>query len=109
MTAKALPAVLGGDPVIAPADQQPWPPVGTIESAVLGEITDHDQWVGYANHPAKWRAILEQVVADTTGYRYGVGQPNGTLAIASGPRCGPPRPSARCGSSKRHVYNPLAP
>jgi dTDP-4-amino-4,6-dideoxygalactose transaminase len=86
MTAKALPAVLGGDPVIAPADQPPWPPVGTIESAVLGEITDHDQWVGYANHPAKWRAILEQVVADTTGYRYGVGQPNGTLAIASGLR-----------------------
>ena len=86
MTATPLPAVLGGDPVIATADQPPWPPVGTIESAVLGEITDHEQWVGYANHPAKWRAILEQVVADTTGYRYGVGQPNGTLAIASGLR-----------------------
>jgi dTDP-4-amino-4,6-dideoxygalactose transaminase len=86
MTAKALPAVLGGDPVIAPADQPRWPPVGAIESAVLGEITDHEQWVGYANHPAKWRAVLEQVVADTTGYRYGVGQPNGTLAIASGLR-----------------------
>jgi dTDP-4-amino-4,6-dideoxygalactose transaminase len=82
----SYPAVLGGDPVIAPQEQPAWPPVGAIESAVLGEITDHEEWVGYANHPAKWRAILEQVVADTTGYRYGVGQPNGTLGIASGLR-----------------------
>jgi dTDP-4-amino-4,6-dideoxygalactose transaminase len=86
MSTKALPAVLGGDPVVAPEDRPAWPPVGTIESALLGEITEHEQWVGYANHPAKWRAILEQVVADTTGYRYGVGQPNGTLGIASGLR-----------------------
>jgi dTDP-4-amino-4,6-dideoxygalactose transaminase len=86
MSDKALPAVLGGEPVINAANDPAWPPVGTIESAVLGEITDHERWVGYTNHPAKWRAILEQVVADTTGYRYGVGQPNGTLAIASGLR-----------------------
>jgi dTDP-4-amino-4,6-dideoxygalactose transaminase len=86
MSTKALPAVLGGEPLVTAADDPAWPPVGTIESAVLGEITDHESWVGYANHPAKWRAILEQVVADTTGYRYGVGQPNGTLAIGSGLR-----------------------
>jgi dTDP-4-amino-4,6-dideoxygalactose transaminase len=86
MTSMALPAVLGGEPLVNTANEPSWPPVGTIESAVLGEITAHDEWVGYANHPAKWRAILEQIVADTTGYRYGVGQPNGTLAIASGLR-----------------------
>jgi hypothetical protein len=50
------------------------------DKAVLGEITDHEPWAGYTNHPAKWRTILEQAVADTTGYRYGVGQPNGMLA-----------------------------
>ncbi len=67
-------------------DEPRWPPVGTIESAALAEITEHEQWVGFSHMPAKWRAILEQVVADTTGYSYGVGQPNGTLAIGSGLR-----------------------
>jgi dTDP-4-amino-4,6-dideoxygalactose transaminase len=86
MSTKALPAVLGGEPVITSANEPAWPKSGAIESAALGEITDDGQWVGFANHPAKWRAILEQVVADTTGYRYGVGQPNGTLGIASGLR-----------------------
>jgi dTDP-4-amino-4,6-dideoxygalactose transaminase len=63
-----------------------WPLTGSIETAALAEVTDSGQWVGFSHIPAKWRAILEQVVADTTGYRYGVGQPNGTLAIASGIR-----------------------
>ncbi|WP_129666357.1 DegT/DnrJ/EryC1/StrS family aminotransferase [Phytoactinopolyspora endophytica] len=86
MAARGLPAVLGGDQLINPGNEPVWPDSGLIESAALGEITDGGQWAGYANHPAKWRAILEQVVADTTGYRYGVGQPNGTLGIASGLR-----------------------
>lgn len=86
MTAVALPAVLGGSPVVTAANDPVWPEVGGVESAFLAEVTEGGQWVGYANHPAKWRAVLEQVVADTTGYRYGVGQPNGTLAIASGLR-----------------------
>ena len=86
MSSKARPAVLGGEPLVDAANEPPWPPVGTIESAVLAEITDHGAWVGYHDHPGTWRAILEQVVADTTGYGYGVGQPNGTLAIAGGLR-----------------------
>ncbi|TDD67414.1 hypothetical protein E1262_19250 [Jiangella aurantiaca] len=86
MSTVALPAVLGGEPVITPDTDPVWPDTGAVESAILTEVTDGGQWVGYANHPAKWRAVLEQVVADTTGHRYGVGQPNGTLAIASGLR-----------------------
>ena len=86
MSRNALPAILGGSPLVAGADEPKWPPVGMIESAALAEITEHEQWVGFSHMPAKWRAILEQVVADTTGYRYGVGQPNGTLAIGSGLR-----------------------
>lgn len=86
MNTKSLPAVLGGEPVITAANEPVWPTFGAIETAALGEITNGGQWVGHGNHPATWRAILEQVVADTTGYRYGVGQPNGTLAIASGLR-----------------------
>jgi dTDP-4-amino-4,6-dideoxygalactose transaminase len=81
-----LPAVLGGTPVVTPANDPVWPSTGALETAALGEITDTGQWVGYDNHPARWRAVLEQVVADTTGYRYGIGQPNGTLGIASGLR-----------------------
>lgn len=81
-----MPAVLGGDPVVGPDNEPGWPLSGAIESAALAEVTDSGQWVGFGHIPAKWRAILEQVVADTTGYRYGVGQPNGTLAIASGIR-----------------------
>lgn len=86
MSSRSTPAVLGGSAVVAPQEQPAWPPAGAIESAALAEITEHDRWFGFSHKPAKWRAILEQVVADTTGYRYGVGQPNGTLAIASGLR-----------------------
>jgi dTDP-4-amino-4,6-dideoxygalactose transaminase len=86
MKTTALPAVLGGQPVIAPATEPAWPAASHIESAALTEITDSGHWVGYNNHPSTWRAILEQVAADTTGYRYGIGQPNGTLGIASGLR-----------------------
>jgi dTDP-4-amino-4,6-dideoxygalactose transaminase len=86
MNTKPLPAVLGGEPVITAANEPQWPRSGAIETAALAEITDRGRWVGHGNHPAMWRAILEQVVADTTGYRYGVGQPNGTLGIASGLR-----------------------
>jgi dTDP-4-amino-4,6-dideoxygalactose transaminase len=86
MSTATLPAVLGGPPVVTAATEPAWPSAGALETAVLGEITDGGQWVGYDNHPAQWRAVLEQVVADTTGYRYGVGQPNGTLGIASGLR-----------------------
>ena len=86
MNTKPLPAVLGGESVITVANEPEWPRSGAIESAALAEITDGRRWVGFSNHPATWRAILEQVVADTTGYRYGVGQPNGTLGIASGLR-----------------------
>jgi dTDP-4-amino-4,6-dideoxygalactose transaminase len=86
MKTQARPAILGGEPVVARADQPDWPIAGAIESAALGEITEHEQWVGFGHQPAKWRAILEQVVSDTTGYGYGVGQPNGTLGIASGLR-----------------------
>lgn len=81
-----MPAALGGDPVVTAEDAPIWPLSGLIETAALTEVTDSGQWVGFSHVPAKWRAILEQVVADTTGYRYGVGQPNGTLAIASGLR-----------------------
>jgi dTDP-4-amino-4,6-dideoxygalactose transaminase len=81
-----MPAVLGGDPVVGPEDNPVWPLTGAIETAALAEVTNSGQWVGFSHVPAKWRAVLEQVVADTTGYRYGIGQPNGTLAIASGIR-----------------------
>lgn len=81
-----MPAVLGGDPVVGPDDNPVWPLTGAIETAALAEVTNSGQWVGFSHVPAKWRAVLEQVVADTTGYRYGIGQPNGTLAIASGIR-----------------------
>lgn len=78
--------MLGGQPVV-PTDRKPiWPPAGTLERAILTEITDSGRWYGFSHKPAKWRSILEQVVADSTGHRYGVGQPNGTLAIASGLR-----------------------
>ncbi|MEW1589074.1 DegT/DnrJ/EryC1/StrS family aminotransferase [Micromonospora vinacea] len=80
------PAVLGGNPVVNADNEPGWPLSGAIESAALTEVTESGQWVGFGHIPAKWRAILEQVVADTTGYRYGIGQPNGTLAIASGIR-----------------------
>jgi dTDP-4-amino-4,6-dideoxygalactose transaminase len=78
------PAVLGGTPVVDVLNQPEWPYSGPIESAALAEITDSGQWVGFGHIPAKWRAILEQVVADGTGYPYAVGQPNGTLGIAAG-------------------------
>jgi|GEM_PF-3501541 len=78
------PAVLGGNPVVSVDKQPEWPYSGLIESAILAEVTESGQWVGFGHIPAKWRAILEQVVADTTGYAYAVGQPNGTLAIAAG-------------------------
>jgi dTDP-4-amino-4,6-dideoxygalactose transaminase len=78
------PAVLGGSPVIDALSQPEWPFAGPIESAALQEVTESGQWVGFGHIPAKWRAILEQVVADSTGYPYAVGQPNGTLAIAAG-------------------------
>jgi dTDP-4-amino-4,6-dideoxygalactose transaminase len=80
------PAVLGGSPVVTAQEEPPWPPVGMVESAALAEITEQERWYGFSHKPAKWRAILEQVVAATTGFRYGVGQPNGTLAIGSGLR-----------------------
>ncbi len=87
MSSIRKPAILGGDPVVTAAETPPWPASGLIEKAVLSEITDDGLWTGFGeHHPAKWRAILEQVVADTVGYPYGVGQPNGTLAIASGLR-----------------------
>ena len=86
MSAKSTPAILGGSPVVAPGQELPYPPVGAIESAALAEITEQGRWFAHTSIPGKWRAILEQVVADTTGYRYGVGQPNGTLAIGSGLR-----------------------
>jgi dTDP-4-amino-4,6-dideoxygalactose transaminase len=86
VSTKTLPAILGGDPVVATGDQPAWPSAGAIESAALGEITEHEQWVGFGHKPAKWRAIAEQVMSDTMGYRYGVGQANGTLGIASGLR-----------------------
>ncbi|GAA2703435.1 DegT/DnrJ/EryC1/StrS family aminotransferase [Micromonospora olivasterospora] len=81
-----MPAALGGRPVVRPDNEPGWPLSGAIEKAALAEITDSGQWVGFSHIPAKWRAILEQVVAATTGHRYGIGQPNGTLAIASGIR-----------------------
>lgn len=80
----AKPAVLGGDPVVSQDAQPEWPYSGPIESAILAEVTESGQWVGFGHIPSRWRAILEQVVADTTGYAYAVGQPNGTLAIAAG-------------------------
>lgn len=86
MNSTNLPAALGGPPVVEKSDEPAWPPVGLVESAILTEITEHARWYGFSHKPAKWRTVLEQVVADTTGYRYGVGQPNGTLAIASGLR-----------------------
>ena len=86
MSSTDLPAALGGRPVVEVDDTPEWPPVGAVESAALAEITERSRWYGFSHKPAKWRAILEQVVADTTGYRYGVGQPNGTLAISSGLR-----------------------
>jgi hypothetical protein len=62
---------------------------------VLDEITDHERWVGYANHPAKWRAILEQVVADTTGAdRRPPGRDD-----ERGRRRGVPRPTRRPGAA----------
>lgn len=85
MISTKTPAVLGGSPVVTPAKPE-WPPVGAIESAALAEITEGERWYGFSHKPSKWRAILEQIAADTTGHRYGVGQPNGTLAIASGLR-----------------------
>lgn len=87
MTNIHKPAVLGGPPVVTPAETPRWPASGLIEKAALSEITDDGHWTGFGeHHPAKWRATLEQVVADTVDYKYGVGQPNGTLAIASGLR-----------------------
>jgi len=86
MTPKHLPAILGGSPVVAPEQEPRWAVPGALESAALAEITDQGEWFAHTRFPGKWRAILEQVVADTTGYRYGVGQPNGTLAIGSGLR-----------------------
>lgn len=86
MTAKNTPAILGGSPVVAPEQEPRWAVPGAIESAALAEVTEHGEWFAFGPIPAKWRAILEQVVADTTGYRYGVGQPNGTLAIGGGLR-----------------------
>ena len=86
MTPKNTPAILGGSPVVAPEQEPRWAVPGAIESAALAEITEAGWWFGSMSVPGKWRAILEQVVADTTGYRYGVGQPNGTLAIGSGLR-----------------------
>lgn len=86
MSISSLPAALGGTPVVQVEERPIWPPVGGLESAVLTEITEQGRWYGFSHKPAKWRAILEQVVADTAGYRYGVGQPNGTLAIGSGLR-----------------------
>lgn len=86
MLVDSRPAILGGPPVVA-ADEQPrWPDAGAIESAALAEITEHGPWAGFGHKPAKWRAIAEQVIAESLGYRYGVGQPNGTLGIASGLR-----------------------
>jgi dTDP-4-amino-4,6-dideoxygalactose transaminase len=81
-----LPAILGGSPVVTPEQEPAWAVPGAIESAALAEITERGEWFAHTYVPGKWRAILEQVVADTTGYRYGVGQPNGTLAIGSGLR-----------------------
>jgi hypothetical protein len=72
MSSSNLPAILGGTPVVAAHDEPAWPPVGLIESAVLAEITERGEWFAHTHVPGKWRAILEQVVADTTGYRYGV-------------------------------------
>jgi dTDP-4-amino-4,6-dideoxygalactose transaminase len=86
MTSSNPPAILGGSPVVAAHEEPEWPPVGMIESAALAEITERGEWFAHTRFPGKWRAILEQVVADTIGYRYGVGQPNGTLAIGSGLR-----------------------
>lgn len=86
MTKISLPAALGGPPVVDRTEEPSWPPTGAVESAILTEITESGPWYGFSHKPAKWRAILEQVVADSTGYRYGIGQPNGTLAIASGLR-----------------------
>lgn len=86
MSRSNLPAILGGSPVVASHHVQAYPPVGPVESALLAEITEQGEWFAHTHVPGKWRAILEQVVADTTGYRYGVGQPNGTLAIGSGLR-----------------------
>ncbi len=86
MTAKDKPAILGGSPVVAPEQEPAWAVPGAIEGAALAEITEQGEWFAHTRYPGKWRAILEQVVADTTGYRYGVGQPNGTLAIGGGLR-----------------------
>jgi len=86
MTAKHTPAILGGSPVVAPEQEPRWAVPGPIESAALAEVTELGEWYAFQHVPGKWRAILEQVVADTIGYRYGVGQPNGTLAIGSGLR-----------------------
>jgi dTDP-4-amino-4,6-dideoxygalactose transaminase len=86
MSRSNLPAILGGSPVVAPGQEPGWAVPGAIESAALAEVTERGEWFAHTRIPGKWRAILEQVVADTTGYRYGVGQPNGTLAIGSGLR-----------------------
>ena len=84
MSSTSKPAILGGSPVVAPEQEPRWAVPGAVESALLAEITEQGEWFAHTRFPGKWRAILEQVVADTTGYRYGVGQPNGTLAIGSG-------------------------
>ncbi len=81
-----LPAILGGDPVITPADQPTFPTRGELEVGLLTDITRGGQWFAFGRGSGEWRVTLEQLVADATGYRYGVGVPNGTLGIAVGLR-----------------------
>ncbi|NED97110.1 hypothetical protein G1H11_17565 [Phytoactinopolyspora alkaliphila] len=86
MSRTALPAILGGQPVLAAGDEPTFPPRGDLEVGLLTEITRGGQWFAFGRGAGEWRLTLEQLVADSTGYAYGVGVPNGTLGIAVGLR-----------------------
>jgi hypothetical protein len=84
MTDATVPAILGGDPIVDRAHPPTFPLSTELEIGLLTEITNSRQWFGFGDLPPYWRTILEQLVAETTGYKYGIGVPNGTLGIANG-------------------------
>ena len=84
MTDATVPAILGGDPIVDSAHEPTFPSSTELEIGLLAEITNSKQWFGFGDLPPYWRTILEQLVAETTGYRYGIGVANGTLGIANG-------------------------
>lgn len=96
-----MPAILGGDPIVT--EQPSWPESGPLEKALLAEIVDSGHWTGFYFEPATWRSVLEQVVSSTKGYGYGIGQPNGTLAIASGLRAQAMHRRGRLASGRTEV------